>query len=142
MSFDPITGIWAANKAAEIVGESGGGQATEINLNNYGIDIFTPALSGGGTVKYDDLSSLQAKISDTEKPIFLTASFGGAEFVFNCEMLSRPVGSRQVQSVVFMGNVNLSEGVLSRITGFLSVAQNTLIVTVEQVGIPTTEVTP
>lgn len=87
MGFDPATAIWAANKAADIVGGEGGasGGFEIIRFDDYGISVTgmfasnTKEMAVDSTIT-DEIFSRIASALASGKTVLFQADYSGASF--------------------------------------------------------------
>lgn len=81
MSFDPITGIWAANKAAEIVGGSGGSSIPKLEITSaeYPMESATSV-----QLSAEETAQLKAAI-ETGSPCIVHLKVDGMPFSIMCD---------------------------------------------------------
>lgn len=105
MSFDPLTGIWAAKKAAEVVGGSGGsGWCTSIPIIEITTD-FLASVNSNGVSQATLTESETAQIisaKDTSNYAFLSFMQDG----FPTTLVAKLTDVDGIQTYIARGNVD------------------------------------
>lgn len=121
MVFAPITGIWAANKAAEMV-------AVTINLTELGLDAFSLIASGGGsvTINHADIPHILGK-AENARVVKLRIENAGFIIDSVCRSVQKlPSGRIGVLDAVATVNLSafVSGGGLVELRSFVSTPSN------------------